>query len=112
MVERDVLTRHLQETRFASGDRERALADAHAIAEMLRRDYGAVCRGIGSLFDRSRAFRQDSDIDLVVERLPAARFFEASARAARLTDFDLDLIPAESATPAIRAEALRLDETL
>ena len=43
-----------------------------------------------------------SDIDLVVEGLPAREFYSASARAADMTGFALDIIPLESATPALR----------
>ena len=49
-----------------------------------------------------RSFRRTSDIDLVVEGLPASEFYRASARAAEMTRFALDIIPLESATPPLR----------
>jgi len=101
-MDRSRLLAHLRKTHFAPGDRERALADAHAIAEFLKREYGVSVFGMGSLFDPERPFRGSSDIDLVVEGMPADRFFEASAKAAFMTEFGLDLIPIEDANDYIR----------
>ena len=104
-VERDALLAHLRKSRFSEERRERALLEAREIADYLKRSYGARVIGIGSVFASDRPFRSDSDIDLVVEGIPAEHFFAASARAAELTSFSLDLIPLESSTPALR-EAL------
>jgi predicted nucleotidyltransferase len=101
-MDRRLLLAHLQRTRFAPGDRARAQADARAIALYLKREFGARVIGIGSAFSPGRAFRQTSDIDLVVEGLPAKDFYRASAHAAGLTGFALDLTPLESATPLLR----------
>ncbi|MFH1569253.1 MAG: hypothetical protein ABIL09_14760 [Gemmatimonadota bacterium] len=101
-MDRQLLLDHLQRTRFAPGDRDRAQAEARAIAAYLKLEYGARVIGIGSAFVADRPFRQTSDIDLVVEGLPAAEFFRASARATDLTGFALDLIPLESAPPLLR----------
>lgn len=58
--------------------------------------------GIGSAFVRDRRFTTRSDIDLAVEGLPPQRFFRASAQAADMTAFALDVVPVESATDYIR----------
>ena len=101
-MDREVLLAHLRRTRFAPGDRVRAQADARAIAAYLKREFGARVIGIGSAFCEDRPFRPTSDIDLVVEGLPAADFYRASARAADMTRLTLDVIPLESATPLLR----------
>lgn len=101
-VDRLVLLEHIRKTHFAPGDRQRAVSDARAIAEYLRAELGARVWGIGSAFDRNRRFTRDSDIDLVADGIPDRRFFEASARAARMTEFRLDLIPLDSANNLIR----------
>ena len=97
-----MLLAHIRKTHFAPGDRERALSDARAIAEYLRAEFGARVWGIGSAFDRNRRFTRNSDIDLVADGIPDRRFFEASARAARMTELRLDLIPLDSANNLIR----------
>ncbi|MFW5718372.1 MAG: nucleotidyltransferase family protein [Spirochaetota bacterium] len=101
-MDRSTLLAHLRKTHFAPGDRDRALTHAHAIAEYLKREYGARVIGVGSLFEADRPFRDTSDIDLVVENLPVERFWEASARAAAMTDFSLDVIPLEDANDYMR----------
>ena len=63
---------------------------------------GAREHGVGSLFDDERAFRESSDIDLVVEGVDPSRFYEASARAAHMTDLELDVIPLEDANEYMR----------
>ncbi|TVQ96415.1 MAG: hypothetical protein EA403_16345 [Spirochaetaceae bacterium] len=93
---------HLRASRFSEKRRERAVREARTIADFLKRSYNARVIGIGSAFNAERTFRDDSDIDLVVEAIPADQFFSASARAAELTSFSLDLIPLESSTCAVR----------
>lgn len=97
-MDREVFLHHLRSAHFAPADRERAQADARVIAAYLKREYNARVIGIGSAFVNDRAFRRSSDIDLVVEGLPPAQFYRASARAADMTDLALDIIPLESAT--------------
>ena len=58
--------------------------------------------GIGSAFAPDRRFTLRSDIDLAVEGLPPERFFRASAQAADMTTFALDVVPVESASDYIR----------
>ena len=101
-MDRQVLLDHLDRNRFAPGLRARAQADARAIAAYFKQEFGARVVGIGSAFAADRPFRRTSDIDLVVEGLPAREFYSASARAADMTGFALDIIPLESATPALR----------
>ena len=101
-MDRSVLLAHLRRTHFAPGDRDRALADANAIARFFREEYGARVFGIGSLFDPDKPFRTTSDIDLVVESMPNERFFEATGKAMFMTDFELDVIPLEDASDYIQ----------
>lgn len=101
-MDREVLLAHLRRTRFAPGDRARAQADGRAIAAYLKKEFGTRVIGIGSAFVADRPFRQTSDIDLVVEGLPAGEFYRACARAAEMTRFALDVTPLESATAPMR----------
>ena len=104
-MDRSVLLRHIRRTRFAPGDKARALVDAHRIARYLHR--AGACRvvGIGSAFEPKRAFTPRSDIDLVVEGIDPGAFYAVSAQAANLTDFHLDLTPLECATEPLRRVA-------
>jgi len=101
-MDRSTLLAHLRKTHFAPGDRDQALADALAIARFLRSAYDVRVIGVGSLFERDRPFRERSDIDLVVRGLDAERFYEASAKAAAMTDFELDIVPFEDANDYMR----------
>ncbi len=100
-MDREGLLAHIRATHFESGDRGRAVADARRIARFLERSGARGVIGIGSAFDPERPFSDRSDIDLVVDGLPARRFFSLSAQAAAMTRFHLDLPPAETATPAL-----------
>jgi predicted nucleotidyltransferase len=85
----------------------RARVTAEKIARLLVRHYGTrrvtLC---GSLARGD--FRRGSDIDLAVEGIPDARFFAASAAAARAGgDFEVDLVPVESSTRQYREWLLR-----
>jgi hypothetical protein len=97
-MDREILLAHLRRTHFAPADRDQAQTDGRAIAAYLKREYNARVIGIGSAFVDDRPFCQSSDIDLVVEGLPVAQFYQASARAADMTNLALDIIPLESAT--------------
>lgn len=97
-MDRRAFLEHVRRTHFAPGDHGTARADARRIARFLRRQGARRVVGIGSAFAPDRRFTMRSDIDLAVEGLPAERFFRASARAADMTAFELDLIPVESAT--------------
>ena len=101
-MDRSVFLAHIRRTRFAPGNRERAQADARRIAAFLRDQGASRVVGIGSAFAPQRRFTKRSDIDLMVEGLPPRRFFPASARAADMTEFELDLTPAESAADYMR----------
>jgi predicted nucleotidyltransferase len=101
-VDRRAVLEYLRKTRFAEGDRASAEAQARSIAHYLKQEYGATrLVGIGSLFSSHKLFRPDSDIDLIAAGIPPDVFFRASARAADMTAFKLDLIPLESATPLV-----------
>lgn len=100
-MNRATLLQHLRATRFAPGDRGRALADAHRVADFLYASGARRVLGIGSAFEGTRMFTSRSDIDLVVEGVAPSEFYAVSARAANLTDFPLDLTPLECATAAL-----------
>ncbi len=57
--------------------------------------------GIGSAFAADRSFYRTSDIDLVVKELPPGVYFTALSRCSAMTNFELDLIPYETATPML-----------
>ena len=101
-MDRAGLLSHLRATHFESGDRERALADARRIVAHLRNEGATRVVGIGSAFETTRPFTDRSDIDLVAEGIDPRRFFAVYASAARLTDFNLDLMPLETLTAAFR----------
>ena len=101
-MDRSVFLAHIRRTRFTPADRATAQTDARRIAGFLRQEGASRVVGIGSTFVPRRRFTRRSDIDLVVEGLPPRRFFRASARAADMTAFELDLTPVESATDYMR----------
>lgn len=103
-MDRRGLLEHIRATRFESGNRDLAVSDAHRIACFLRRHGARRVVGVGSAFDPERPFTRRSDLDLVVEGIAPRRFYSLSACAAAMTDFGLDLIPAESATPSLQFE--------
>ncbi len=111
-MDRQIFLDHIRQTRFALGDKAAAQRDARRIARYLIRQGAARVFGVGSAFVSSRRFTSRSDIDLAVEALDPKRFLAASAKAAEMTDFALDVIPVESASEAmlrtIRKEGVEL----
>ena len=101
-MDRRVFLDHIRRTHFAPGDRDSAQSDATRIARFLRQQGASRVVGIGSAFVPDRRFTTRSDIDLAVEGLPPERFFRASAKAAAMTTFELDIVPVESATDYLR----------
>jgi len=99
---------YLESRRIDESAKRLALTDARRIAEYLNDQCNAVVFGIGSLFDPDRVFGPHSDIDLVVKGIPSERFFSITARAALLTNFDVDIIPLEEADELIKR---RIDES-
>lgn len=97
-MQRRVFADHYRRTRLPAGRRAKARSDARRIAGLLRQHGASRVVGIGSAFVPDRRFTWRSDIDLAVAGLPAERFFSVSAQAEELTDFNLDIIPIESAT--------------
>lgn len=80
--------------------RRRAVGCARRLAEVLGKQFGARrVVLVGSTMDAER-FSERSDIDLLVYGLPAARYFQAVARAMD-EPFDVDIIPAERAHPMV-----------
>ena len=111
-MDRRIFLDHIRRTRFAPGDKAAAQRDARRVARYLVGQGAARVFGIGSAFVSGRRFTRRSDIDLAVEALDPRRFFGASAKAAEMTDFELDVIPVESASEAmlctIRGEGVEL----
>lgn len=96
-MDRSVLLAHLRKTRFAPGDRNAALADARRIADYFHDEYSALVIGVGSLFESPRTFRKGSDIDIVVKGVPPEKFILACVLAEKLSAFEVNLIPMETA---------------
>ncbi len=103
-MDRRALLEHIRATHFESGDRGLAVSDARRIARFLSEHGARRIVGVGSAFDPTRPFTHRSDVDLVVEGIAPRRFYSLSARAAAMTAFALDLIPTESASPALLCE--------
>lgn len=93
--------------------RERALELVPELAELLRTRFAA--RRVVLIGSLARGdFGPSSDIDLVAEGIPPERFFRAGVELERVAEgFDVDLIPAETATPemleVIESEGRELD---
>ena len=96
-MDRSELLDHLNKTRFAAGDRDRAIVDAKRIAAFVKEICGAEVFGVGSLFESPRPFTVNSDIDLVVKGVPEDEFFRISAKVDAMSSFEVNLIPWESA---------------
>jgi predicted nucleotidyltransferase len=100
--------------------RERAAVSARAAAKSCARTlverFGASRVYLfGSLAaDSSRPFGPRSDLDLAVEGLPDARYFEAVGALAEITAdvVPIDLVPLETAPPSLRRRVLDHGELL
>ena len=101
-MDRSEVLARIRRTRFAPGDREKALSDARCIATYLKTTYGATVFGVGSLFESPRPFLKTSDIDLVVKRLPPEQYFRACEEADEMSEFDINLVPWETANELLR----------
>jgi predicted nucleotidyltransferase len=74
---------------------------AQSAAQVLKQEFGAQrVRLFGSLLEVSRV-RAESDIDLAVEGLSDSRYLEAVARLLDLSDFAVDVVQVEHATPRL-----------
>ena len=113
-MDRGVLLRHLRRTRFSPEGGEKARSDAQRIAAFLRSRGASRVTGFGSAFSAGKRFTPRSDLDLAVEGLPPERFFAVLTRAQAMTDFELDLVPVETATEylrrTLREEGVALDD--
>ena len=101
-MDRRVLLEHIRRTRFSSEGEKKAQSDARRIAPFLRDQGASRVIGFGSAFAAAKRFTPRSDLDLAVEGLPRERFFAVLARAQAMTDFELDLVPVETATEYLR----------
>ena len=104
-IDIDACARHLEERMRLRQDAAQARADrlrgqAREAARVLRDDFGATRTWLfGSLAWGDP--HQDSDVDLLVEGLPAARATEAERRVAALVDAAFDLVLLEEAAPGL-----------
>jgi len=100
------------EARADAEARARAQVAAKQIARLLREKYGA--RRIVLIGSLARGdFRVGSDIDLVVEGLDSKVFYKAGADAERTAaGHDVDLVPLESASPALLDQMAREGEEI
>lgn len=88
--------------------KDRAHTEARELARMLGEVYGArKVYLFGSLSREDAPFTKTSDIDLGVEGLPAARFYEALGDLLLRSDFLVDLKPLEDASDQLRSSILK-----
>lgn len=94
--------RTLQERRELEERRQKAVHEAKRIAHFLGENIGAAkVIGIGSAFAPER-FNRRSDIDLVVFGLPKGCYFSTLGQIMLMTNFEVDLIPYESASELLK----------
>lgn len=89
----------------------RARADLHAVVELLVRKFGATRVILFGSLVRGR-FSPQSDIDLAVEGIEKARFFEALAEVNSMSQAWIDLKPLESLEPHFRRRVIERGECL
>jgi predicted nucleotidyltransferase len=112
-------TRDLDLTPYVRGLRERSTARARresarreqlwaalpAVVQRLVHDFGVTKVVLFGSLARGEA-GLGSDVDLLVEGLPADRLFEAMAEVSRELGVDVDLVPNEMARPGVVQRAL------
>lgn len=84
---------------------DQAWQEVRQIAQCLRQTFGAQRILVFGSLVRGR-FTPDSDIDLAVDHLPPARYFEAVARVNDFSARWVDLKPLEALTPHFRDRVL------
>jgi predicted nucleotidyltransferase len=84
---------------------DQAWQDVRQMAQCLRQTFGAKRIIVFGSLVRG-GFNQDSDIDLAVDHLPPARYFEAVARVNDFSARWVDLKPLEALTPYFRDRVL------
>jgi len=94
--------RELKECQELETRRQHAVEEAKIIARFLGETIGArQVIGIGSAFDPER-FSRRSDIDLVAFGLPKDRYFSILSQIMLITNFEVDLVPYESASALLK----------
>jgi len=92
--------------KYLSDCRRRAYRQAQKAVSILQKEYGIKKAFLfGSLLDKNR-FTDRSDIDLAVEGLEKAAFFEAIGRLSQLGQFHIDLLPWEDCKHSLKKEIL------
>ena len=95
--------RQQQQQEMLRQRRTRGIEVAQEAAHILRETFG-VSRVVlfGSILDEA-TFHENSDLDLAVWDLPPKVYIKAVAQLLELSEFSIDLVPAESASPYVRA---------
>ena len=92
--------------KYLSDCRKQAYRQAEEAASILQKEYGIKRAFLfGSLLDKTR-FTDRSDVDLAVEGLKKAAFFEAVGRLFQLGQFHIDLLPWEECKQSLKKEIL------
>lgn len=95
--------RQQQQREMLRQRRIRGFQLAREAAQILRETFG-VSRVVlfGSILDEA-AFHENSDLDLAVWDLPPEDYIKAVAQLLKLSEFSIDLVPAESANSYVQA---------
>ncbi len=87
----------------ATKRKETALRDVQKIARYFHENFQSEVWGIGSLFSDEEKFRMDSDIDLVVSKIPPEKFLRILNEVDSMSSIPIDIIPLEDANHLILA---------
>jgi predicted nucleotidyltransferase len=97
-----VRRRQAEQEQQQQARQQRGWQVAREAAQVLKQEFGAQQVWLfGSLLDVQRV-RAESDIDLAIAGLPDDRYLAAVARLLDLSDFSVDLVQLEHASPRIR----------
>lgn len=98
-------SRSRREAKAAAAWRECVRKRIDAVSEILAEDFGASKIVLFGSFARAEA-SPGSDVDLLVSGIPTERIIQATVAAERIVgDANVDLVPVESARPAVRERA-------
>lgn len=109
-VSSEVMERYIRTAQFREQQRSlklqqhrsRALEIAKAAADLLKRQFSAERVVVfGSVL--GEAFHENSDIDLAVWELPEREYFKAVGQLLALSEFEVDLVEVQYASPEILA---------
>jgi len=104
LTDEEISSYRITPTEWHTEDRrKKAFEIAHAIAELLRENFGAKkVVAFGSIVDPKR-FSPWSDIDIAVYGIQADRFYKAIAVSIDVShDFHVDIVDPEDCSPSLR----------